>query len=302
MNELKSLLDELVVTYKSRMDNDKKYKIVTKLWTDYYKLSNKLSIDLDEAYQLHLMCESMCYKIDEEPVILNIDDDFVKEIINKLKIDGAISKDEAFVLLNYVVSYTRNYFSNLGINVKHHSLNGFCELGQYLTIKPFEMLGLKVTKNTCKDSFGYKFHHTFGTISIPIKDEDKINNSVFLVDTTYRQFFTSVNCNEGRYYTLHESIDEIANPDPGYFVEDNDFSRSLLRDGYVELTDDSAYLYGIGFYLTKFSKDDVLSAKNDCDIDFYSNIMNSKCDYSLLMRDDVLVCDLSRIGHKYRYF
>ena len=52
-----------------------------------------------------------------------------------------------------------------------------------------------------------------------IKNGEKIEEKTFLIDTTYRQFFTSIRCNEGMY--LNKS-NEINRPDPGFFVKNKE--------------------------------------------------------------------------------
>ena len=55
VDELRHLLNRIVDTYRSCIDNDLKYEIVSSLWTDYYKLSHKLCLDLGYARKIHLM-------------------------------------------------------------------------------------------------------------------------------------------------------------------------------------------------------------------------------------------------------
>lgn len=94
---------------------------------------------------------------------------------------------------------------------------------------PFENLGVKVTKNKAKDTFGYRFNHSFGPATLPIEENGEVTMKTYLIDPTYRQFFSSVRCNEGRYYTLEENTGLVANPDPGYFVKDEKAARELLK-------------------------------------------------------------------------
>lgn len=154
-------------------------------------------------------------------------------------------------------------------------MNGYCELGQSLSIRVFEKLGLKVTKNNASDLMNFDLNHNFGTVTFPIKYDNKIIEQSFLIDTTYRQFFTSIRCNEGMY--LNKSS-EISKPDPGYFVKDKDFAKNLMRDGYILLDEITAKLYGEPFYLASLDKDDIVIVNN---IDFYNNIVNSISDYKL---------------------
>ena len=53
--------------YNENIDNDKKHQLLSTLWTKYYKLSEKLNIKLDEAYNLYLIGENESYIIYQEP-------------------------------------------------------------------------------------------------------------------------------------------------------------------------------------------------------------------------------------------
>lgn len=289
MEELQEILMSIMDTYNQQISNDQKYEQVSKLWTKYYQLSNKLNIQLDTAYHLYLMCENECYKIDQPPIMKKNDRNEVVLSLNhldqvlqnrKVGEEDGISRGEVLTLIDFVVNHTRNIFGLLGIDVQTNSLNGFCELGQALSIMPFEHLGLKVTKNKAKDAFGYPFNHSFGTVWFPVLENGKLFEEGYLIDTTYRQFFSSVRCNEGRYYALEENVGRIANPDPGYFVRDEVFAKKLLEDGYVLLNRKNAYLYGEGFYLASL---DVTHKKmvDDRNFDYYHSILNSSSDYTI---------------------
>lgn len=287
MKELEEILRCIMDVYNQDISNDEKYEKVSMLWTRYYQLSSKLGVYLDSAYHLYLVCENECYKIYQEPVMKEIDKSKVWIVVNHLKdvlehqrlgiMDG-LSRDEVKMLLDFVVGHTRASFEMLGIDIKTNSLNGFCELGQILSIHPFENLGLKVTKNKASDAFDYPFHHVFGTVSFPILENGVVLEERYLIDTTYRQFFSSVRCNEGRYYAKEENTGMIANPDPGYFVRNRDFAKDLMRDGYVILNLENAYQYGEGFYLASLGGNDK-KMKDDRNFDYYHAIIHSSSDY-----------------------
>lgn len=287
MNNLNKILMEIMDVYQSDLGNDEKYNKVCDLQTRYYKISFDLGASLDFAYQIYLMCENECYKIQQKPVMKKIDVRKVKEAISHLSevlekqeigIRDGISKEEAICLLDWSVYNVRSTLQRLGINIQNNSLNGFCEIGQALSIMPFEHLGVKVTKNKAKDAFGYCFNHVFGTVTLPIKDGEMIHDEVYLLDTTYRQFFSSVRCNKGRYYAVEENTGLIANPDPGYFVYNEEFAKDLLANGYIILNEKNAYLYGECFYLSSLDIDNA-KVRDDRKFDYYQAILQSSSDY-----------------------
>lgn len=229
---LNKILLAIMDVYNEDMDNDKKHEVLSKLWTDYYKLSDKYNIKLDFAYQLYLIGESESYIIDEEPKRFVIDESRLDEDIDSFQKGNDLTDEEIEILLQASVMNARCGFETLGIDIKNNSLNGFCELGQALSLMPLENIGLEVTKNSASESFDYPFNHAFGTVTFPYDGATK----TYLIDTTYRQFFTTNRCNEGRYYQEEENTGLKVAPDPGYFIEDEEFARNLMRNGYIELT------------------------------------------------------------------
>lgn len=287
MDKLNNILVKIMDIYQSDLSNDEKFNKVSILWTDYYKMSYELGETSDFAYQIYLMCENECYKIGQSPVIKVIDIDKVKlvvvhliEVLEKreLGIDVGISREEAICLLEWSVYNVRSSLQKFGIDINNSSLNGFCEIAQALSIMPFEHLGLAVTKNSASDAFGYQFNHRFGTVIFPIEADNKVMDEGYLLDATYRQFFSSVRCNEGRYYTVEENTGIVANPDPGYFVRDEDFAKKLLADGYIRLNREIASLYGEPFYLASLGIEQV--KKNEArKFDYYQAILKNSSDY-----------------------
>jgi len=274
-------LNEIIGVYSSELSNNEKYSRVTLLWEKYYELKNSLNVELDDDYNLLLMFENECYKIDVKPINNVPDKELVVQSLKRLeeaKNDNiGIDEKDAKIILDYVLYYVRRNFTYLGIDINKNSMNGFCELAQSLSMRPFEELGLKVTKNLAEDDFGYIEHHAFGTVTIPINDNDKVVEQTYLIDPTYRQFFTSTRCHEGMYYIKDKDTDKYKAPDPGYFVENIEFARELMSKGYIELNEENAKVYG-----SSFSKSSGVDINK---VDYYSNIINSTSDYVLDERD-----------------
>lgn len=70
------------------------------------------------------------------------------------------------------------------------------------------------------------------------------------MDSTYKQFFTVVRCNHGRYYAKEENTGMIVAPDPGYFIktkEEKEICENLIHQGYLPLTEEVAKVYGSSF-------------------------------------------------------
>ena len=129
-------------------------------------------------------------------------------------------------------------------------------------------MGFKVTKNTAQNDFDYNLNHAFGTLTLNVKDNDEINEEHFLIDATYRQFFTKEKCNKGMYYMGKT-------PDPGYFVKNKVFAKEIIKNGFIKLNEETAKEYGEPFYLSSLK----LGEKPNKKINYYDNIINSNEDY-----------------------
>ena len=282
MNDLVvTTLLELDKTYLS-CDKSLDHDILSKLWTKYYFLTFKYHDDFSLGYPLYLLSENKSYFVYQEPKRKVIDKDKFQEVINHvIKIrNGAfegLSLEEITLLLDFSLENARRGFELLGLDLKKSSLNGFCEMGQFLSLDPLEKLGFKVTKNRA-NQFNYPFNHCFGTVSFPYQDEDKVVLKTYLIDSTYRQFFTTNRCNYGRYYHIFEDEKILAGPDPGYFVKDLSFARKLMGDGYIELTTQTAFMYGDAFYKSGLDLISFLESK-ESGIDYYDTIINSSLEY-----------------------
>ena len=53
MEILKEILNTIMKVYNENLPNNKKHDLLSSLWTKYYKLSDKLNIQLDEAYVIN---------------------------------------------------------------------------------------------------------------------------------------------------------------------------------------------------------------------------------------------------------
>lgn len=256
MDRLDKVLDEITNVSNEYLDIDYKKLIIQRLYKKYYEIKEEMGFN-------------DIFILDSEPVIEDIDYNEVKKITDKYESEGYISLNEADLLLKWVVKGARDFISNLGFNIKNHSLDGFCELAQVLTIYPLEKFGFKVTKNNAINCFDSYINHSFGSVSLNIKDNDQIKEETFLIDATYRQFFKKDNCNIGMYY-MNKT------PSPGYFVINKVFAKEILKKGFIHLDEYTAKEYGEPFYKSSLE----LNEKPIKKIDYYKEIKESDENYS----------------------
>lgn len=172
------------------------------------------------------------YLVEQRPERFRIDED----LLNNINLDEGLTMEQAIELLRWSVNNTRD---NLIITEKRRpstiedvygnsSLMGACGLSQFSSLYPLQKLGLQVTINNVGEVHGGR--HAYGTVVIPIKMEDKIVNKRFLIDCTYRQFFTIPWNVIARYLS--------SSPFAGFYVvQDNvkiEFAKELLKNGFIE--------------------------------------------------------------------
>lgn len=235
-------------------DTEEKISMLQEALTKYYEFCSKngLNKDLPFDNKLHeiFIIASNPDMPSEFPNIELIADD-LREALKINKEEGLVTgltMNEAETLLSYSITNARNILCN-DRDITTYSLEGECGHAQFLTLYPFYDLGCVVTINNVMDFPETSKHgHAFGTVTFPIINENGIvSNTTFLVDATYRQFFTVYGCHKGRYYLN-------TGPEAGYFTvqskEGKDFAKNLLKKGFVPLNLETIKLYGEGFRLS----------------------------------------------------
>ena len=191
----------------------------------------------------------MNFVIESTPNKIDIDYDLISQIENKLEDNIPLSQDEAKYFLDYIVFITRTKFTN---DLDNYSFEWKCDtaisiIGNYLN-------SLNVNYNVCDTQKVITNNikgHTFMIVNLNTEN----GTLSYLIDPTYRQFFTKDTCNESNY-TLINGI-YVTTPNPGYFIkeEDKEETKKLLINGYAILTNDIARIYGDSFYNTKVGED-----------------------------------------------
>lgn len=176
--------------------------------------------------------------------IEDIDYNYLKDIENSLRKRYGVSKEDITYFLQGIV-----YIARMNVMEKGNEyFDNKDDLMQSIIYYYLEDLGIKSYPNNTVTSIDSDVaKHSFVCTSFKI-DEEIVN---YLIDPTYIQFFKDENCNINRFVYFNDII--IRKPDPGYFVDNND--RDLIDafnyDGFGELDENLARIYGNSFYLTK---------------------------------------------------
>ncbi|MGE5329385.1 MAG: hypothetical protein ACM3KR_07750 [Deltaproteobacteria bacterium] len=179
----------------------------------------------------------------------------VKENQEKGCLHRGISKEEAETVLQWVVFNARNALDKEaqlhGKDIFSSSLRGACGFGQSLTGFPLESMGLDVRLPNVREAVSPKSRsHAFLVVGIPTKGQE-IEETFYLVDTTFKQFCLSENCNDKHYFSQDERFKGECTPDPGFFMnfseKGKEVAEHIMREGFIELTPENAKTYGDAF-------------------------------------------------------
>lgn len=226
-------------------DNTKKY-----FETDNLQLQEILKLDLIKYYNLMFYYQAKLnglnrayildddieklpniYMVEQVPERFEIDN----QILGEINVTDGLTTEQAIELLKWTVNNTRDNLIIESMNsgnkkedvYGNSSLMGTCGFSQFSTLYPLQKLGLEVTINNVGDVCDTR--HAYGTVLIPIKKDGKVIKERFLIDCTYRQFFT-LPYNVAARYLSHS-------PFVGFFVsqdeEQIEFSKQLLKNGFV---------------------------------------------------------------------
>lgn len=160
----------------------------------YYQSKEK---GIDNAYVVEDDVQKLnsIYVLSSRPERFEIDYD----LLNNINVINGLSEEEAYELLKWTSNNTRdnmnksicddlNYVDDNVYN--DYSLTGFCGFSQFSSLYPLQKMGLKITINNVGNGKLSNNRHAFGSVFIPINSNGTIIEKQYIIDCTYRQFFT----------------------------------------------------------------------------------------------------------------
>ena len=239
-NVKKSIIEKTKEYYHN--NNQEILEDLGRLYSMYHYI--KFQKDRNDTYNLdqELSLLPPIYTINQKPIRFDID----KELLKNIDISNGLTMDEALNLLRWTANNTRDnldkFYESMNEDeevYENTSLQGTCSFGQFSSLYPLQQLGLHITINNMHPTF--RENHAFGTVIIPIREGNIITNKRFIIDLTYRQFF-QIHQNVISRYLKSEST-----PNIGLFINfdesNKDFAIELLKNGFVEATDENIKHY-----------------------------------------------------------
>ena len=248
--------------------SEEKNNILSRLFEETHKYCYLHNLDFYKEYEkisnYNELVEAS-YIIESEPLIFEVDEEKTKNAYSHLKEvlenGGGISEEEAKCLIEWSIQKARIILNKSCHNgIKNASLSGCCGNSQMLTLSPFLKAGVETTINNVFLFGEGAGNHAFGTITLPILDNNKVVKKQYLLDATYRQFFTTIRANEGRFYVEIQNGLQCA-PDSGYFMVNylngKEIANEILKKGYIELTDEVLKKYIGSFYAERLNRNTI---------------------------------------------
>ena len=178
-----------------------------------------------------------------------------------LSLQSGIQEKEAESLLEWTVQNARNeHRKEANEKLENMSLLGYCGFGQGITATTLKNMGLSpyiVNVNPTLEKQASR--HAFVAVKLPIQTKEEIEEKLYLVDTTFKQFFLrdEVTNSQGIYIKDKRFGNKVA-PMEGYWIlqmkNGKEFATELLENGFIELTEENAKIYGDAFKLSSKSR------------------------------------------------
>lgn len=215
-----------------------------------YKEGKRFIIDAEPILKEYTELELMKIASYEEK-LKNV----FKENRQNEKLINGIEEKTAEKLLEWIVQNVRQQLNRDG-KIKEKSLLGYCGVVQSIIVATLNNMGLTPNISNVNPTIstdGYR--HAFVTVEIPVKDANgDIENKLYLIDPTYRQFFLreEIAPTYGQYIKDKKFGNKVAAL-AGYWAikmpNGIKFSEKLLSKGFIELTEENAKIYGDSFVL-----------------------------------------------------
>jgi len=247
MNEQGKLLIENAKKHiLSDKQNPNRIENITNAMNAVYKYYKKIIKEpnfrderLLEIFSLERLLENEFLPLKTEPYY-----DESEELLMPKEI---ITEENCKEALNYIIHETRKELSKRN-DLKTSPLTAKCIDTSYFVEELCNKLGISQTRYCCNEDLSNGIFHCFNIISFTIKNKetDLPETKSFIVDCTYRQFFTYSNsfleriglmlnsgCCMGTYMLMDETRKNMA--------------EDLLKNGYIEFNPDNIKNYFDGF-------------------------------------------------------
>lgn len=194
----------------------------------------------------------MTFILNARPYFNEFDSTIIENIENKIKEKNSICAEESEILLDYICVNVRKLIAD---DFNNDTLKNKDLLAASIINNYFNELGL--TTHICNTRLNIEKSVKNNTFLIVEILENNYGNSAiipYIVDPTYRQFFTIEKCHDN--YDIKKENIFSNRPDPGYYIHPCDREEIIyfLEHGYNFFDPDFASIYGNSFLNTMTTK------------------------------------------------
>ena len=177
------------------------------------------------------------------------DPNIIKEIEDLCKSGMPLKEEDIKVLLSNLSYQVRERIADYeNVNMEDYSYSYKCDLAQSIIFYYLNELNIKTNPINTNEVINGVCGHSLITAIFKTDNGEKL----YLIDPTYIQFFDKENCDKNKFVVINDLV--CVTPDPGFFVvnaNNVNILLPLLKNGYIELTEDVAKAYGDSFFQTK---------------------------------------------------
>lgn len=189
----------------------------------------------------------MTYIQNFKPVIIeNIDYSYLKEIEQKIIEKKSLNSGEQSYFLDVI-----SYLTRVKINPNLNNYDYSCDLAQSILYHYLNNLNCKLYPAMTQNIISKEITgHSFLCLKLLVENKEQL----YLLDPTYIQFFKQEKCSKDNYFISKKYNNKVLlTPDPGYFIQEHQKNNAefLLNHGYINLTEETAKMYGDSFLNTK---------------------------------------------------
>ena len=184
----------------------------------------------------------------------------VEENLKAGKNIAGITNKDAETFIRWIIERDREILEKDSRykDIKDDNLCGRCGLSQGVVTTLLQRASLQpkvlnVAETILGKGNGF---HSFNTVTIPVRDEQgNISEKGYLIDATVRQFFVREESSVSGRFVKDKRFGNKVAPLAGYWCMNipggRQFAHTILRDGFIELTPETAKIYGDSFMLEK---------------------------------------------------
>ena len=210
---------------------------VYKYFKDTIKTCSFTDERLIEIFKLESLLNNEFLPLENEPIFNKFNNPILPSSIN--------NEQDCIKVLEYIVHKTREKLNETD-DIKNSTLKAKCITGTYITEDICKSINITQKRYSCSEDLSPGVFHCFNVITFNLPNNKTID---YIVDCTYRQFFTYSDSFLERIGIMYNCGASIGK----YMIMDNDRKETaehILKHGYIKAEEKTIKQYLDGFIFT----------------------------------------------------